>query len=61
MTVDIVHSDEIGRVVVVHFETKRGPHSYYVAHSWNNDDHTAFSIEGQFNSLDDALAHLFNL
>lgn len=57
-----VHSDRIGRVIEVSniFHTKFGDY-FFVAHSWDNEEHTAFTIEGAFESKADAIRRLGDL
>ena len=67
---DVVHEDEIGRIVEVYgvidnrrFDLKGNilPNPYYVAHSWNDEDHRSYRIEGMFGRADEAKKHLFDL
>lgn len=43
------------------FKDKALPDPYFVAHSWNDEDHLSWHFEGFFHHADDAETHLENL
>lgn len=65
VTCQVVHEDNIGRVVqvdeLIRSQGKSRVVVWFVAHSWDDESHLATTVEGRFTTLGEASEYLFNL